>query len=156
MIRPVRAEDADAVLAIPVEAELFTPEEAPALAAVLRDWLAGALGEGHTWIVDEEDGVLRSVAYYAPTWGADRVWDLLMIAVRPGAQRGGRGAALVAHVEAALRAAGQRILLVETSGLPRFARARAFYRALGFDEEARIRDFYRDGEDKVVFRRRLD
>jgi ribosomal protein S18 acetylase RimI-like enzyme len=43
------------------------------------------------------------------------------------------------------------VLLVETSGLPAFARARAFYRARGFDEEARIRDFYAAGEDKIVF-----
>ena len=59
------------------------------------------------------------------------------------------------HVEQALAARGGRVLLVETSGLPGFERTRAFYRKLGYDEEARIREFYQAGEDKVVFRKAL-
>ena len=65
------------------------------------------------------------------------------------------GAALLAHVEAQLSAAGERILLVETSGLPEFARTRRFYAKLGYQEEARIREFYQAGEDKIVFRKAL-
>ncbi len=36
-----------------------------------------------------------------------------------------------------------------------FAGARAFYAARGYAEEARLRDFYLDGWDKVVYRKRL-
>ena len=32
-----------------------------------------------------------------------------------------------------------------------FLATRAFYRRNGYDEEARIRDFYGPGEDKIVF-----
>jgi ribosomal protein S18 acetylase RimI-like enzyme len=78
-----------------------------------------------------------------------------MIAVRPDRQRQGRGAALLRHVEQALAARDGRLLLVETSGLASFERTRAFYRKCGYDEEARIRDFYKAGEDKVVFRKAL-
>lgn len=77
-----------------------------------------------------------------------------MLAVHPRRQRQGR-AALVRHVERELSARGARILLIETSGLGSFERPRAFYRALGYDEEARIRDFYKAGDDKVVFREAL-
>jgi ribosomal protein S18 acetylase RimI-like enzyme len=63
--------------------------------------------------------------------------------------------ALLRHVEQALAARGERLLLVETSGSPGFERTRAFYRKRGYEEEARIRDFYRAGEDKVVFRKAL-
>lgn len=59
------------------------------------------------------------------------------------------------HVERDLTARGARILLVKTSGVPEFARTRRFYGGLGYDEEARIRDFYEDGDDKVVFRKAL-
>ena len=48
-----------------------------------------------------------------------------------------------------------RFLLVETSGLPEFEDTRRFYRTRGYGEEARIRDFYTSGEDKVIFRRAL-
>lgn len=54
-----------------------------------------------------------------------------------------------------LAARGERVLLVETSGLASFERTRAFYRKCGYDEEARIREFYQAGEDKIVFRKSL-
>jgi ribosomal protein S18 acetylase RimI-like enzyme len=41
-----------------------------------------------------------------------------------------------------LRQAGHRILLVDTSGTPEFERTREFYRSNGFEEQARIREFY--------------
>jgi ribosomal protein S18 acetylase RimI-like enzyme len=50
---------------------------------------------------------------------------------------------------------GARMLLVETSGLASFERQRTFYRKCGYNEEARIRDFYQAGEDKIVFRKAL-
>ncbi len=45
------------------------------------------------------------------------------------------------------------MLLVET--LASFDLAQAFYRKYGYEEEARIRDFYAVGDDKVVFRKVL-
>jgi len=55
-----------------------------------------------------------------------------------------------------LRNKDGRILIVETSGLESFGATRAFYRKNGYDEEARIRDFYNPGEDKIVFRKVLN
>ena len=83
------------------------------------------------------------------------IWNLLFIAVRPDLQGRGRGSALLRHIEQALRERGARLLLIETSGLGTFERTRAFYRKHGYDEEARIRDYYRPGDDKVVFRKAL-
>ena len=39
----------------------------------------------------------------------------------------------------------------QTSGVPGFAGQRAFYSRLGFIREARIRDFYEPGDDKIVY-----
>jgi ribosomal protein S18 acetylase RimI-like enzyme len=58
-------------------------------------------------------------------------------------------------LEQSLAALGARVLLVDTLGTPDFEYVRAFYRKNGFDEEARIREFYAAGADKVVFRRAL-
>jgi ribosomal protein S18 acetylase RimI-like enzyme len=82
-------------------------------------------------------------------------WNLYLIAVHPDRQRQGRGKALIAHVEQLLAARGERVLLVETSGTEDFEYVRVFYRHSGYEEEARIRDFYADGVDKIVFRKKL-
>ncbi len=112
-----------------------------------------AAGED-AWLTGDEDGP-GAVAYFAPERMTEGTWNLYLIAVRPERQGSGLGTALLRRVEETLAACGGRILLVETSGLPEFGRTRAFYRRRGYDEEARIRDFYRAGEDKVVFRKAL-
>ncbi len=107
------------------------------------------------WLTARGDDKPLGLAYYAPEPMTEGTWNLLLIAVAPTSQKLGIGSALVRRVERELAESGVRILLVETSGLPAFEKTRAFYRGIGFDEEARIRDFYQAGEDKVVFRKVL-
>ena len=59
------------------------------------------------------------------------------------------------HVEKTLTEKGERLLLVETSGLPNFEMTRKFYRKQGYEEEAKIRDYYKAGDDKIIFRKAL-
>lgn len=154
MIRSTTPADTDAILALAVETGLAPPGGEGEIRAVLAAHFAGTLGDGHTWLTDDENGP-AGVAYVAPERMTDGTWNLLMIAVRPEFQRCGRGAALVRQVESAAFAGGGRLLLVETSGLPEFEQARGFYRRCGFSEAARIHDFYRLGDDKVIFRKVL-
>jgi ribosomal protein S18 acetylase RimI-like enzyme len=65
------------------------------------------------------------------------------------------GSALVGHVENALMERGARLLIVETSGLPDFEAARAFYSKCGFTDEARIKNFFAAGDDKIVYTKLL-
>ena len=117
---------------------------------MLGEYFAGTLGHDHYWVTDDDDGPI-GVAYYAPERMTVGTWNLYMIAVRPDLQGQGRGTALLRYVEQTLTARGERLLLVETSGLPSFERTRAFYHKCGYQEEARIRDFYNTGDDKIVF-----
>lgn len=154
MIRSTTTDDTAALLELAVSSGLFPPDGTGELAAVLAACLAGENGPDHVWLTDEDSGPIGA-AYFAPERMTDGTWNLYFLAVRPDRQRQGRGAALVRHVEQMLAARGARLLLVETSGLAGFERTRAFYRACGYDEEARIRDFYAAGEDKVIFRKAL-
>lgn len=150
MIRPLIAADLPALRAVIAANELFPPEMLDGMAA---PFLAGEEEAGF-WLTDRDEGPV-ALAYCVPERLTEGTWNLLLIAVHPDRQGQGRGSALMQAVEAALVERGARILLVETSGLPEYRRSRAFYARLGFGEEARIRDFYRDGDDKVVFRKPL-
>jgi GNAT superfamily N-acetyltransferase len=155
MIRPVTQPDTAAVVALTVASELFTPEESGVVETMLTDYFTGREAEGHTCVVDEVDGDLLAVAYYEPVTATDRTWELTMIGVRRDRHRQGRGAELLQHVEDDLRSRDQRLLVIETSALPAFARARAYYLARGYDEEARVRDYFEAGDDMVLFRKSL-
>jgi ribosomal protein S18 acetylase RimI-like enzyme len=156
MIRPTIPDDSAAIIALGVAAGMFPANETEALSQVLADYFGGNLDDGHMWVIDEEEGEPRGVVYYAPVPMTDRVWNLYMIAVHPDCQGRGRGKALMRYVENVLQKNGQRLLLVETSGLPKYDRTRAFYTKCGYDEEARIRDFWASGDDKIVFRKALN
>ena len=65
------------------------------------------------------------------------------------------GAALRHAAEQHLKEIGQRILIVDTSGTDDFALTRKCCAQNGYEEEARIRDFWAEGDDKVIFRKAL-
>lgn len=146
-IRTVRRDDMAALRRIIDGSGLFPSE-------LLDDMLAGHLAGEHQerfWLTVDDGTGPSAIAYCVEEELAAGTWNLLLIAVDPARRSTGVGAALLEHIEGALAARGERVLLVETSGTPEFERTRHFYRDNGYDEEARIRDFYDAGDDKIVF-----
>lgn len=147
MIRPASPTDAPAIIALAESAAMFD-EDGLALVAETLD--GHPSDTGALWFVADEDGVV-GVVYAIQEPMADRVWNVLMLIVSSGHYGQGVGKTLMAHVEEAVVERGARLLVVETSGTDGYDRARSLYAACGFDEEARIRDFYEAGDDKIVF-----
>ncbi|HEV8324723.1 MAG TPA: GNAT family N-acetyltransferase [Myxococcota bacterium] len=109
--------------------------------------------------LDEPGAAAPRVAGYvcvAPIPLTDHAWNLYWICVHPRLQGHGVGRCLMAAAEAHVRGAGGALLVLETSGRADYAATRAFYAACGWEAEARIRDFYRSGDDIVYYVRRLD
>lgn len=150
-IRSVRPSDLPALEAVIDGTELFPAD-------MLEDMTEGYFDndeDGGTWLTHEEEGKAVAVAAYTAEPMTEGTYNAFLLAVHPEYQGQGVGAALMLHIEQSLRDQGQRVLLVETSGLPNFERTRSFYRKIGYEEEARIRGFYAAGEDKIVFRKAL-
>lgn len=119
------------------------------LADMAEPYLSGAAP--HHWLVAEAKGLIAGFAYCEPERMTDGTFNLLAMAVAPALQSQGLGRAIVAALEKRLRGEGGRVLIVETSSLDDYRRTRAFYDREGFTREARIRDFYQAGEDKILF-----
>ncbi len=154
MIRPVTPDDTDALIALADSVELFSSDELEALRQMLTDSLSKDGDAQPFWITDDDDGLV-GLAYCEPERLTSGTWNLQLIAVHPTHQRQRRGAKLLLFVEQTLADRGARVLLVETMGTPDFEHVRAFYRKNGYNEEARIREFYAEGADKIVFRKVL-
>ncbi|WP_221090904.1 GNAT family N-acetyltransferase [Deinococcus aquaedulcis] len=155
MIRPATPQDASTVTALAVAAGMFPPDQTEVTDTMMADYFAGNHERGHRCLIDEDARAALGVAYVLPKPATEGTWELLMIAIHPDHQGQGRGAALMTHVENELRSQGARLLLVETSGTPDYARTRAFYVQCGYEEEARVRDYYEAGADMVLFRKAL-
>jgi ribosomal protein S18 acetylase RimI-like enzyme len=103
-------------------------------------------------VVVEDDA--KGVAGYM-TWGptplAEEAYDLYWMAVSPAEQGRGRGKELVRWLEAEVRRRDGRVVIIETSSQPKYHGTRQFYIDLGYKEVARVPDFYRAGDDRVIY-----
>jgi len=150
-IRPVIAEDLSSLKIVITANELFPSEM---LDDMLSDYLSNEQSQ-EIWLSATVANKPIAITFCAPEKMTEGTWNLYLIAVHPEYQRQGIGTTIERHVEKTLTAQGERILLVETSGLASFAKTRKFYHRCGYQEEARIREFYQAGEDKIVFRKSL-
>ncbi len=149
-IRPVVPDDVGVLQTVIDSTGLFPSE---LLHGMMANYFVES-AEAEFWVTYAEE-VPMAVAYFAPERLTSGTYNLYLIAVHADHQGRKIGAALLGYIEGFLKRRGERILLVETSGLPAFERTRAFYRKNGYEEEARIREFYAAGEDKIVFRKSL-
>ena len=149
-IRPAERSDIPAIKSVVKDAGLFPP-------AMLDDMIAGYLEETarDIWFVAVADGQVVGFGYCEPERMTSGTWNLLAIGILARYRGRGIGGAMMRYLEDRLRTGGQRVLIVETLGTPAYARTRAFYSSNGYTEEARIREFYEPGGDKIVFWKHL-
>ena len=134
---------------------VFKPLEIQALREVLDDYHTSNHTQGHRSITFVEREQIVGFAYFAPAAMTDHTWYLYWIAVSPPLHRRGTGARLLRRVEQETGEAGGRLLLIETSSLPHYEKTRRFYLKHGYEQAAVLRDYYADGDDMVVFRKRM-
>ena len=138
--------DIPALQTVVQETRLFPSE-------MLPEMLAGFIsGDSEDiWLTAHIDGVPVAMCFARPEELTNGTWNMLALAVLPSQQGSGVGGELVARLEDILKSRGQRVIIVDTSGTEEFAATRRFYEKNGYVEEARIRDFWDRGDDKVVF-----
>jgi ribosomal protein S18 acetylase RimI-like enzyme len=155
MIRPTSTADKPILMALAEGTGVFKPMEIEALGGVFDEYFSDYQAQGHRCITYDKDGQILGFAYYAPTWMTDRTWYLWWIAVNKQVHARGLGSTLLRHVEEDIRREKGRLLLIETSSLPSYEPTRLFYFKHHYEQAAVIRGYYADGDDLVVFSKRL-
>jgi ribosomal protein S18 acetylase RimI-like enzyme len=79
----------------------------------------------------------------------------LAIGVIKDSQRNGVATEMMNYIEQHLKQKDGRILIVETSSDDAQIGARKFYEKIGYTQMAVIKDFWNEGEDKIVFWKKL-
>lgn len=156
----------------PLEARPIEPRHVEALGAVLRripnftaDEVAVALevfgraaetrNVEYVGLLAFAGDALAGAVAYGETPMTAGTYDLYWILTDPARQRGGVGSFLLGAMEADLRRRGARLVRIETSGTSAYDGTRGFYERAGYRETARIPEFYRPGDDLVIFTRRV-
>jgi GNAT superfamily N-acetyltransferase len=115
------------------------------------------LGEstGYYFVFAEVDGVTVAYSCFGPILMSDTSFDLYWIATHNDYRGKGIGKKLMDETESQARSMGCKILIAETSGLPHYEPTRVFYIKTDFELEAKLRDFYKMGDDKLFYTKRI-
>jgi ribosomal protein S18 acetylase RimI-like enzyme len=152
VIRAARPDDRKAIEDALTASAAFSGEE---IRVALELFDEGAVA-GYYLFVVEADGAVGGYVCVGPVTLTQSSWYLYWICVHPRAQGRGCGRRLQQHAEDFVRSQGGQRLVLETSGRPDYDRARRFYQQSGYERAGFIRDFYRPGDDCIVYVKRLD
>ena len=156
MIRPLTRDDRAPVLRLLRDTGMFTEAEIAVAEEQLDIVLTQPAQKDYDIVVvtDAAGGVAGFLSW-GPTPLTEGTYDLYWMAVAPDRQGQGLGKALVLWLEDRVRAARGRLIIIETSSQPKYHPTRAFYLGLGYKEAARIPDFYKPGDARVIYAKEL-
>jgi ribosomal protein S18 acetylase RimI-like enzyme len=154
-IAPLERQHRDELRQLLAETRVFRESEIVVAIEVIDAYFLHPEGDYTALGAFTRGGVLLGYVCYGPVPCTVGSWDLYWIAVSPRAQRSGVGSQLLQEVDRRLAAKDARLVLIETSSLAQYAPARAFYERHDFQVVARVPDFYAEGDDRLIFAKRI-
>ncbi len=151
----VREGDPERVRRMTAASGNFSADEEAIAAELFDEGLKRGEAAGYYYQIAERSGQLVAFGVYGPIPGTAHRYDLYWIVTHPDVRRQGVGRELLARIEADVAARGGTHLFVDTASTDAYATARTFYRTGGYKKVAELPDFFRDGDGKVIYSKRL-
>ena len=157
-IRRLERSDRPFIEKIVISSRKFNDVEVATALELVDEALARGEESGYLFAVLEygkRDRAVQGYACYGPVPLTQGAYDLYWIVVDPASQGKGFGGYLLRYVETDVLRLGGRMILIETSSQESYGATIRFYEHSGYHLAARIRNFYRVGDDKLVFQKEL-
>jgi len=156
-IRSLFEKDRATLLSMLIKTQAFTSAEIDVAMELIDIVLKDRIQKDYQidCMVDDQDLAIGYICY-GPTPMARGTFDLYWIAVDPDFQEQGAGTRLLIFLEEGVKAREGRMILADTSTIPQFEKTQKFYLKNGFQEVARVPDYYHPGNDRITFCKRLD
>src|SRR5881392_1729268 len=159
IIRPLVAADRSGVFRILENAGNFTPDEVATALELIDEWLELGEHSGYlTYVLESQSEAVSEVLGYAcfgPTPLTESTYDLYWIAVDKSKHRAGVGKRLLKFAEEEIVRRGGKMLLVETSSQETYGGTIQFYEKTGYVLVGKIKEYYKPGDDKMIFIKKL-
>ena len=133
----------------------FRPDEVPVAVELATERLEKGAESGYEFVIAEVDGATVAYACFGLIPCTLYSFDLYWIATHEDYRGKGIGKIVLKEVEKSVSALGGKAIYVETSYLPKYEPTRAFYLKNDYIEKARFEDFYNEGDDKVVYLKKV-
>ena len=134
----------------------FSPEEIDiAEELAVENIIKGADKSGYHFLLYVDGSDIIGYTCYGDIPGTKNRYDLYWIVVDNGLRGTGIGKKLICETEKIIAQRGGKKIYVETSSKESYVSTRQFYLKCGYTQEAVFKDFYDDGDDKIVYIRNL-
>jgi GNAT superfamily N-acetyltransferase len=155
-IRPIEAKDREAVRGLIDGTGAFKPHEVD-VAMELVDIALTRTGQDdyNPFILEEEDGTVAAYACFGKNPMTKATFDLYWLATRADRMGKGYGRKIVAFVEEEAKRRGGRLLVIETSSKESYGTTREFYLKIGCTLAATLPDYYEEGDDKLIYLKKI-
>jgi len=157
-IRQLEPSDRPFIEKIVISSGKFTDVEVATALELVDEALDRGEESGYFFAVLEhgnKHSVVRGYACYGPVPLTQGAYDLYWIVVDQASQGKGFGRHLLEYVEGDVLRRGGRMILIETSSQESYGDTVRFYEKAGYELVARIKNFYRVGDDKLMFSKEL-
>ena len=155
-IRKLKPKDRASLKALLWAQEHFKPEEIRVALELIDIVLDNPDQEDYiVRCAEGTEGEILGYICYGRAPLTDAVYDLYWIVVHPASWNQGMGSSLLRQAEGDMVRRGARLVLIETSSTPPYEGPRAFYRKHGYQEQARILDYYSRGDHKLILGKTL-
>ncbi len=158
MIDAPRPEEKEKLVALAEGTGFFTSEEIAVVRELLDEFFnPKPTNDYHFVVYRAATGTAPlGLACYGAAPMTEGTYDLYWIMVDKAHQNKKIGRTLIEFVESELKRLNARILYAETSDNVLYDPTRAFYERQGYTRVAHLPDFYKPGDGKVIYGKRLN
>jgi GNAT superfamily N-acetyltransferase len=145
-------EDRDKISRLLRQGNVFNPEEIQVALEVIDEALNGSGKKDYqVFCAFDNNRNLAGFICFGPIPMTERCYDLYWLKVDEASLRKGVGKTLLRFMEELVAGEGARRIYVETSSTALYRSARSLYEKRGYQLVCSMRDFYREGDHKMVF-----
>lgn len=148
--------DPEAVNEIVASTGFFHDYEIPVAVELVEERLTKGIESGYHFIFAEMEGKTIAYSCFGEIPCTSGSYDLYWIATHNQYRGKGIGKAVLLETEKAIKGLQGRGIYVETASQEKYAPTRYFYESNQYILEARIKDFYSKGDDKMLYVKRFE
>ena len=155
MIRPLQREDKHEVLDLVRATKNFSEAEVAIAEELIDICVEQPDQKDYFAYVNIVDGRVAGFLLLGPTPATTGTFDMYWIAVHPDFQGRGISQSLDEYAVQFVRERNGYLIIAETSSQPSYERTRGFYTKQNYQIMARIPDYYKPGDDLMIFGKRV-
>ena len=155
MIREIRTSDREDIIKLIKATNNFSEAEIEIAKELIDICIEQSDQQDYIGYVTEIDEHIAAFLIFGPTPATVSTFDMYWIAVHPDFQGRGIAQELDDFIVQFVREQGGYLIVAETSSQASYERTRAFYTKQGYAKLAQIPDYYKPGDDLIIFGKRV-